>query len=241
MGKNCNSCNDHDKKDKNECDKCFTNCELLKMIVNFAKETNEGDLTTLPKDVQDILCQSLKGSIVIAGASTKAAALAFNSSVELVNMIGYITGKINELCISPCVKSDINKTILNLLIANSAVAAAAPAQNQIQQPVGQVAMNTAVCFEQKPEECGFIVVGTVTLNLLLEIRMIIETLYASKCHCNDCDRDDDGCELSFDEICKFVFGKFCVINDATNGGVQQNPILPQLAVIATRCNGCSNN
>ena len=60
MGKNCNSCNDHDhdKKDKNECDKCFTNCELLKMIVNFAKETNDGDLTTLPKDVQDILCQS---------------------------------------------------------------------------------------------------------------------------------------------------------------------------------------
>lgn len=240
MSKNCNSCDDHDKKDKNECDKCFTNCELLKMIVRFAIETNEGDLTTLPKDVQDILCQSLKGSIVVAGVSTSNFLQAVNSPVEIINMIGYITGKINELCLSECVKSDINKTILNLIIESGSIAAPIPAQFQSQQSTGQVAMNTAVCFEQKPDECGFIVVGTAILNLLLQIRMIIETLYTNKCYCDDCE-DDDGCELSFDEICKFVFGKFCVINDAPNGGVQNSDILGQLATIAMRCNGCGNN
>lgn len=234
MGQDCNSCGDDhkdnkDNKDKH-CEKCFNNCELLKFIVGFSMDTNAGDLSLLPRDVKELLCQVLKGSFVADIA---------DNNTSYVNVIGYITRRVNELCLSPCVKAEINKNILSVALASF---------DNLSSPVihigGPVFVDTNICSQPDLDKCGYIVVSAGSaLSLLLEIRLIIQSLYADKCNCgDDCERECD-CDLTFCDICKFVFGKFCIINDLLNSDeqIKQVDIIQQLALIAEKCDKCHDN
>ncbi|AYV76573.1 MAG: hypothetical protein Terrestrivirus9_10 [Terrestrivirus sp.] len=232
MGQDCNSCGDDhkDHKDKH-CEKCFNNCELLKFIVGFAMDTNQGDLSALPRDVKELLCQVLKGSFVADIA---------DNNTSFVNVIGYITRRVNDLCLSPCVKAEINKNILSIALSRF---------NNLLSPVisigGPVFVDTNVCSQPDLDKCGYIVVSAGSaLGFLLEIRLIIQSLFADKCNCgDDCERDCD-CDLTFCEVCKFVFGKFCIVNDLlvnSDSLVQQIDIIQQLVILAEKCDKKCDN
>jgi hypothetical protein len=199
--------------------------------VGFAMDTNAGDLSTLPKDVKELLCQVLKGSFVADIA---------DNNTSYVNVIGYITRRVNDLCLSPCVKAEINKNILSIALSRF---------NNLPSPVvsigSPVFVDTNVCSQPDLDKCGYIVISAgSTLSLLLAIRLIIQSLFGDKCNCgDDCERDCD-CDLTFCEVCKFVFGKFCVINDLlTNSDslVQQVDIIQQLVILAEKCDKKCDN
>src|SRR5207302_191007 len=149
---------------------------------SFAIDTNQGNISTLPDQVKDLICQSLKGSFVVLDVN--------NTPINVANTLGHITGRVNKLCLHPCIKNEINRNILKYIFSLFSSTPFQPQggmfnkSNEMIPSFNQA--ETSICLQQDVNECGFIIVGTQSTSSLLGIRMIVQTLYKNRCFCNSC-------------------------------------------------------
>ncbi|AYV76571.1 MAG: hypothetical protein Terrestrivirus9_8 [Terrestrivirus sp.] len=181
---------DHDdKKNKDDCKVCFNKCELLKIQLGLLKST-EGNL------MNESLIKSMKKTledVILIGDKT-----------TLLNVFAYVNEQINALCIPECVKARIIDKILAYTIGII---------SSVDFDDGRDNSDFKICSELNLKECDIIVISESGARLFLPIKFIIQSYFATKCCCeSDCDRE---CEydITFQEACRFIFGKFCIVDN----------------------------
>lgn len=157
---------------------------------------------------------------------------------QFSDILDYIVEKINSLCIPECVKTKIVDSLIekaNCLQLQNATTSCSSIDN-----VGNAVLDGSICSIKSslpkcgpfyvpnivnspilcPESCGSsgiaIQVGEITQSIILQVllaaRYILKLNFSLKCKCREQHERDCECDLSFEKVCKIVFGRLCIIN-----------------------------
>ena len=121
-------------------------------------------------------------------------------------ILQYVIKKINELCIPECTKLVIVDKILNIAFIN--LDFNFDNHDSDRKPIKNL------CGDNGLPECGPLYIANgmcdgqnLIIDLLLKVKFVLFSYFNVNCVC----KKHDDCDLTLEQACKIVFGRFCII------------------------------
>lgn len=152
---------------------------------------------------------------------------------QLFALVGYIIDRVSNLCVPCCVKEKINNAII--AYSNNILS---PIDNDNVVNIGSNAFNfgdptstfTSFCDPKDDiSKCGPIYIAntvlvnsdgtpnnTVVRNPIIDalqmMKFYIRSYFSLRCCCKSKHSNICACNMTYNDACKFVFGRFCVVD-----------------------------
>ena len=139
-------------------------------------------------------------------------------------MVGYIIDRVSNLCIPCCVKEKINNAIITYannilapisdnigLFANTEVFTSFCDTSDEMPKYGPIYIANIVVVDENGIPINTLVPNSI-IDVLQMIKFYIRSYFSTRCCCRIKHPCVCSCNMTYNDACKFVFGRFCVVD-----------------------------